>query len=68
MANLTLVYGSEGTAPCVYRGGRGGPPGVKLSPGRETQVAMHVLEGSPEGIEKRLPTSLEASFDPCSEI
>jgi hypothetical protein len=66
MANLALVYGmrllpldelaevSEAT--------------IKLKNGREAHVAMHVLEGSKEDIEKQLKTSLEAFFDFYPEI
>jgi len=66
MANLTLVYGmrllpSEDVAEV-------GLAPVKLKNGRETQVTMHVLEGSKEDIEKQLRTSLEAFFDFYPEI
>jgi len=66
MANLTLVYGmrllpSEDVAEV-------GQAPVKLTSGREAHVAMHVLEGSKEEIEKQLRTSLEAFFDLYPEI
>jgi hypothetical protein len=41
---------------------------VKLTNGREARVAMHVLEGSKDEIEKQLRTSLEAFFDLYPEI
>ena len=41
---------------------------VKLTNGREAHVAMHVLEGSKEEIEKQLRTSLEAFFELYPEI
>ena len=41
---------------------------VKLANGHEAHVAMHVLEGSKEEIEKQLRTSLEAFFDLYPEI
>lgn len=66
MANLTLVYGmrllpSEDVLEV-------GPAPVKLANGRQASVAMHVLEGSKEDIEKQLRTSLEAFFDLYPEI
>ena len=41
---------------------------VKLKSGRDAHVAMHILEGSKEEIEKQLRTSLEAFFDLYPEI
>jgi hypothetical protein len=41
---------------------------VKLKNGRDAHVAMHILEGSKEDIEKQLRTSLEAFFDLYPEI
>lgn len=41
---------------------------VKLKNGREAHVAMHLLEGSKEDIEKQLKTSLDAFFDFYPEI
>ena len=66
MANLTLVYGmrllpSEELTEV-------GQVSIKLTNGREAHVAMHVLEGSKEEIEKQLKTSLEAFFDFYPEI
>jgi hypothetical protein len=66
MANLTLVYGmrllpSEEVAEV-------GQALIKLSNGREAHVAMHVLEGSKEEIEKQLRNSLEAFFELYPEI
>jgi hypothetical protein len=66
MANLTLVYGmrllpSEEVTEV-------GQAHIKLSNGREAHVAMHVLEGSKEEIEKQLRNSLEAFFELYPEI
>ena len=44
------------------------PAPVKLKNGNESQVAMHVLEGSREQIEAQLRTSVEAFFDLYPEI
>jgi len=66
MANLTLVYGlrllpsdevAEVTAATI-----------KLKNGREAHVAMHILEGGKDEIEKQLKTSLSAFFDIYPEI
>jgi len=66
MANLTLVYGlrllpsdevAEVTAATV-----------KLKNGREAHVAMHILEGGKNEIEKQLKMSLSAFFDIYPEI
>ncbi len=66
MANLTLVYGmrllpAEEVAEV-------GEATVKLKNGHEAHVAMHILEGSKDEIEKQLKTSLEAFFDFYPEI
>jgi hypothetical protein len=66
MANLTFVYGmrllpSEEVTEV-------GQALIKLSNGREAHVAMHVLEGSKEEIEKQLRNSLEAFFELYPEI
>jgi hypothetical protein len=66
MANLTLVYGmrllpSEEVTQV-------GQATIKLANGREAHVAMHVLEGSKEEIEKQLRNSLEAFFELYPEI
>jgi len=66
MANLTLVYGMR-LLPSEDIAEVGSAP-VKLSNGREARVAMHVLEGSKEEIERQLRTSLEAFFDLYPEI
>lgn len=66
MANLTLVYGMR-LLPSEDLVEVGQAP-VKLANGREAHVAMHVLEGSKEEIEKQLRTSLEAFFDLYPEI
>ena len=41
---------------------------IKLKHGRTARVAMHILEGSKEDIEKQLRTSVEAFFDLYPEI
>ncbi len=66
MANLVLVYGmrllpAEELAEVQ-------PAPVRLKNGNESQVAMHVLEGSREQIEAQLRTSVEAFFDLYPEI
>ena len=66
MANLTLVYGLR-LFPAEDIETVGAAP-VKLKNGRDAQVAMHVLEGSKDEIEKQLRTSLEAFFDLYPEI
>jgi hypothetical protein len=66
MANLTLVYGMR-LLPSEEVTEVGHAP-IKLSNGREAHVAMHVLEGSKEEIEKQLRNSLEAFFELYPEI
>lgn len=66
MANLTLVYGMR-LLPSEDVEQVGEAP-VKLTNGREARVAMHVLEGSKEEIEKQLRMSLEAFFELYPEI
>jgi len=66
MANLTLVYGMR-LLPSEEVNEVGHAP-IKLSNGREAHVAMHVLEGSKEEIEKQLRNSLEAFFELYPEI
>jgi hypothetical protein len=66
MANLTLVYGvrllpSDEVAEV-------GEATIKLKNGRDAHVAMHVLEGSKDEIEKQLKTSLSAFFEFYPEI
>jgi hypothetical protein len=66
MAKLTLVYGmrllpSEEIAEV-------GAGTVKLKNGRETQVTLHIVEGSKDDIEKQLRNSVEAFFDLYPEI
>ena len=58
MANLTLVYGlrllpSDEVAEV-------GAATIKLKSGKEAHVAMHILEGSKDEVEKQLKTSLSA--------
>ena len=66
MANLTLIYGlrllpSDELAEVE-------DAKLKLKNGNDAHVAMHLLEGSKEEIEKQLRTSLEAFFDFYPEI
>jgi hypothetical protein len=66
MANLTLVYGlrllpSDEVAEV-------GAATIKLKNGKEARVAMHILEGGKDEIEKQLKTSLAAFFDIYPEI
>jgi hypothetical protein len=66
MAKLTLVYGmrllpSEEVAEV-------GSGTIKLKNGHEAHVALHLLEGSKEDIEKQLRQSVEAFFDLYPEI
>lgn len=66
MANLTLIYGmrllpSDELAEV-------GDATLMLRNGHEAHVAMHMLEGSKEEIEKQLKTSLDAFFDLYPEI
>jgi hypothetical protein len=66
MANLMLVYGLRLLPAEEIE--EVGDADVKLKNGREAHVAMHVLEGSKEEIEKQLRTSLQAFFDFYPEI
>lgn len=66
MANLTLVYGMR-LLPADELA-EVGEATVKLKNGREAHIAMHILEGGKEEIEKQLKTSLEAFFDFYPEI
>lgn len=66
MANLTLVYGMR-LFPSEEVSEVAQAP-IKLANGREAHVAMHVLEGSKEEIEKQLRNSLEAFFELYPEI
>ncbi|MGA7560467.1 MAG: allantoinase [Terriglobales bacterium] len=66
MANLTLVYGlrllpSDEVAEVTSAT-------VKLKNGREAHVAMHIIEGGKNEIEKQLKMSLSAFFDIYPEI
>jgi hypothetical protein len=66
MANLTLIYGlrllpSDELAEVE-------DAKLKLKNGHDARVAMHLLEGTKEEIEKQLRTSLEAFFDFYPEI
>lgn len=66
MANLTLVYGMRLLPSDEVT--EVGQAAIKLTNGREAHVAMHVLEGSKEEIEKQLRNSLEAFFELYPEI
>lgn len=66
MANLVLVYGMR-LLPAEELAGVQPAP-VQLKNGNESQVPMHVLEGSREQIEAQLRTSVEAFFDLYPEI
>lgn len=66
MAKLTLVYGMRLLpAEELVEVGEGT---VKLKNGREARVALHVLEGSKDDIEKQLRQSVDAFFDLYPEI
>jgi hypothetical protein len=66
MANLTLIYGlrllPEGEVVEIR------DAILKLANGHEAHVAMHVLEGSRQEIERQLKQSLDAFFDFYPEI
>ena len=66
MAKLTLVYGMR-LLPAEEVEEVGEGP-VKLKNGREAHVALHILEGSKEDIEKQLRQSVDAFFDLYPEI
>ncbi len=66
MANLVLVYGMRLLPADEVAGVQPAP--VQLKNGNESQVAMHVLEGSREQIQAQLKTSVEAFFDLYPEI
>ena len=66
MANLVLVYGMRllpaddlAEVPAAV---------VQLKDGRQTRLALHILEGSKDEIEAQLRTSVEAFFDLYPEI
>ncbi|MGB0111253.1 MAG: hypothetical protein WBP52_22365, partial [Terriglobales bacterium] len=66
MANLILVYGlrllpSDEVAEV-------GAATIKLKNGRDAHIAMHILEGGKDEIEKQLKASLAAFFDIYPEI
>jgi hypothetical protein len=66
MAKLTLVYGMRLLpAEEVEEVGEGA---VKLKNGRDAHVALHILEGSKDDIEKQLRQSVDAFFDLYPEI
>ncbi|MGB9105267.1 MAG: allantoinase [Terriglobales bacterium] len=66
MAKLCLVYGMR-LLP-LEDIEEVGDATIKLKHGRTANVAIHILEGSKEDIEKQLRTSVEAFFDLYPEI
>jgi hypothetical protein len=66
MADLVLVYGMRLLPADEVAGVKGAP--VTLKNGNETQVTMHILEGSRESIESQLRNSIDAFFDFDPEI
>jgi len=66
MANLTLVYGLRLLPSDEVE--EVGAATIKLKNGRDAHVAMHILEGAKDEIEKQLKTSLAAFFDIYPEI
>lgn len=66
MANLVLVYGMRLLPADEIAGVQVAP--VQLKNGNETQVTMHILEGSREQIEAQLKHSVEAFFDFYPEV
>ena len=66
MAKLALVYGMR-LLP-VDDLGEVKEATVVLKSGKTARVAMHLIEGSKEEIEKQLKTSLDAFFDFYPEI
>jgi len=66
MANLTLVYGLRLLPSDEIE--EVGAATVKLKNGRNARIAMHILEGGKDEIEKQLKTSLAAFFDIYPEI
>jgi hypothetical protein len=66
MAKLTLVYGMRLLPSEEIE--EVGEAQVKLRNGREASVALHIVEGSKDEIEKQLRTSIDAFFDLYPEI
>ncbi len=66
MADLVLVYGMRLLPADEVAAVKAAP--VTLKNGNETQVTMHILEGSREQIEAQLKHSVEAFFDFYPEI
>lgn len=66
MANLVLVYGMRLLPADELAAVE--PATATLKNGNETQVTMHILEGSREQIESQLRLSVEAFFDFYPEI
>jgi hypothetical protein len=66
MAKLTLVYGMR-LLPSEEVG-EVGEGTILLKNGREVHVALHILEGSKDEIEKQLQQSVDAFFDLYPEI
>jgi hypothetical protein len=66
MAKLTLVYGMRLLPSEEIE--EVGEAAVKLKNGREAHVALHIVEGSKDDIEKQLRQSISAFFDLYPEI
>lgn len=66
MAKLTLVYGMR-LLPSDELSEVGAGT-LKLKNGRDSTVALHILEGSKDEIEQQLRRSVEAFFDLYPEI
>ena len=66
MADLVLVYGMRLLPAGEVSGVQAAP--VQLKNGNESQVTMHVLEGSREQIEAQLRLSIEAFFEFYPEV
>ena len=66
MANLVLVYGMRLLPADEIEGVRPAP--IQLKNGNESQVMMHILEGSREQIEAQLKLSVGAFFDFYPEV
>ncbi len=66
MANLVLVYGMRLLPAEEVAGVQPAP--VALKNGNDSQVTMHILEGSREQIESQLRLSIEAFFDFYPEV
>ena len=66
MADLVLVYGLRLLPADEVEAVQAAP--IKLKNGHDTQVTMHIVEGSREQIEAQLRHSIDAFFDFYPEI